>query len=431
MSLLRELFGPSQEEVWATLAQSVGGQFSPGGWLSVDTVQAVCGDWLVTLDTIHERKRTYTRVRAPFLNRDGFRFTVYRAGFFTELAKLLGTQDLELGYPFFDPEFVIQSNDPQKVGDLLANERIRRLIQLQPQVYFTIEDSEGWFGPTFPEGVDELQFKVEGLIKDLDQLRGLYDLFAEVLNHLGHLDSGSREDMTLHLEALGGPGGKLRSGEVLLWDGDLPRIRAARALRGVQDFRVTEALLRALPTADGELKLELIRCLGESQDSRAVPALLPYLGDVQRVPTQGFGWGSFREAAGLALKQLGQERTAAAFGAVVRGETERLSELDPTWRSTFVLALCGTLHSESLAEVAGAARALAAWGAVEALPDLRGALRRVRRSGKDAAAVDEAIRDLERHTALPRPSLAPAPTPEDLPLPSDSAGDRGGQSKAG
>ena len=37
---------------------------------------------------------------------------------------------------------------------------------------------------TFPEGVDELYFNVAGVIKDLDRLKLLYELFAETLDQL-------------------------------------------------------------------------------------------------------------------------------------------------------------------------------------------------------------------------------------------------------
>lgn len=416
MGLLRELFGPSKDEVWSALASSLGGRLTSGGWLGEQRVQAAAGDWIVTLDTTYENKTTYTRVRAPFVNRDGFRF--YRAGFFTPLGKLFGIQDLELGYPFFDPEFVIQSNQPQKVGELLASERIRNLIKLQPEVYFTVLDDEGWFGPAYPGGVDQLLFKVHGVIRDLDRLRALYDLFAEVLNGLCHLDSAYREDLQLHLETLYGPGGRIRHQGVILWDGDRPKIRAARALTGVRDPHVVDAFLRLLPGSEGELALALLRGLGEAGDLRAVGPLLPYLGDCRRAPDAAFGSAPFREAAEDALRNLGQEAAVAAFGAVLRGQTDRLAMLDPAWRPAFVAALRAALHSENLTEVSSAARALAEWGAVESLPDLRALARRLRPvGGAPVEAVDQAIRRLETHVTLPRPSEAPAPVSAELPRP--------------
>ena len=47
-------------------------------------------------------------MRAPYINPEGFRFTIYRKGFFSGLGKLLGMQDIEIGDPEFDEAFIIQ-----------------------------------------------------------------------------------------------------------------------------------------------------------------------------------------------------------------------------------------------------------------------------------------------------------------------------------
>ena len=47
-----------------------------------------------------------------------------------------------------------------------------------------MQDDEGWFGTTFPEGVDELYFRVNGVVKDIDRLKAMYELFAETLEQL-------------------------------------------------------------------------------------------------------------------------------------------------------------------------------------------------------------------------------------------------------
>ena len=74
------------------------------------------GPWTITLDTYTESTRrqshvTYTRMRAPYVNPEGFRFTIYRKGFFSDLGKLLGMQDIEVGDPEFDEAFIIKGND--------------------------------------------------------------------------------------------------------------------------------------------------------------------------------------------------------------------------------------------------------------------------------------------------------------------------------
>jgi hypothetical protein len=130
---------------------------------------------------------------------DGFRFTIYRKNLFSGLGKFLGMQDIEIGDPEFDREFIIKSNFETKAIVFFSNEKIRRLIQAQPSIRLEVKDGEGWFGATFPEGVDELYFQVTGVIKDLERLKSLYALFSEVLHHLCHIGSAYENDPHISL----------------------------------------------------------------------------------------------------------------------------------------------------------------------------------------------------------------------------------------
>jgi hypothetical protein len=162
-------------------------------------VEAHVKNWTITLDTYtvstgHSHV-TYTRMRAPFVSRDGFRFRIYRKSIFTGLGKMLGMQDIEIGQSVhFDEDFVIQGSDEYKVRSLFASSEIRRLIQEQPRISLELKDDEGTFRKKFPEGVDELHFQVMGVIKDVERLKKLFDLFSEVLEQLHTLGSASKEN---------------------------------------------------------------------------------------------------------------------------------------------------------------------------------------------------------------------------------------------
>ena len=138
-------------------------------------------------------------MRAPYVNPDGFRFKVYRKGFFSDLGKMLGMQDVEVGQPEFDDDFIIKGNDEGKLRQLFANAKIRALISAQKDINFSVKDDEGWFGPAFPDGVDELQFIVVGIIKDVERLKLLYDLFAETLDELCRIGSAYQSDPGVRL----------------------------------------------------------------------------------------------------------------------------------------------------------------------------------------------------------------------------------------
>lgn len=198
MGLLRKLFGPSKNEIWRQLSEQIGGHFYPGGLFSHSSVVAIHRQWTITLDTYSqgggETSTDYTRMRAPYINKDGFWFTIYRKGFFTGVGKLFGMQDIEIGDPTFDDAFVIKGNDEQQLRKLFADAVIRQLIEQQPKFHLTVKDNEGWLRKRFPEGVDELLFEVEGIIKDVEQLRSLYELFAGILDRLCQIGSADEED---------------------------------------------------------------------------------------------------------------------------------------------------------------------------------------------------------------------------------------------
>jgi hypothetical protein len=204
MSILRKIFGPSKDEVWRQLCSEIGADFIEGGFWRGNKVEAHAKEWTITLDTFvvstGKTSIPFTRLRAPYVNKDGFRFRIYRKSIFSGLGKLFGMQDIEAGHADFDREFIIQGNDENKVRLLLGNAEIRRLLEAQPAIHLEVKDDEGWFGTAFPEGVDELYFQVAGVIKDVERLKTLYELFAETLNHLCHIGSAYEDDPRLALK---------------------------------------------------------------------------------------------------------------------------------------------------------------------------------------------------------------------------------------
>jgi len=193
MSLLKEIFGPSKEEVWKKLSDEIGANFIDGGFFRGDKIIARVKEWVITIDTYTvsngKTNTTFTRIRAPYINKDNFRFKIHRKGLLSGLGKIFAVEDIEIGFSEFDEDFIINGNNTEKVNKLFSNPNIRELIQFQKGIFLEIRDDEGWFGTEFPEGVDELYFQVYGVIKDIDRLKKLYYLFAEILNQLCIIDS--------------------------------------------------------------------------------------------------------------------------------------------------------------------------------------------------------------------------------------------------
>jgi hypothetical protein len=222
MNLLRRIFGAGHNEVWKQLSEELGARFIKGGFFKGSKVEARVKNWTVTLDTftVSTGKTTvvYTRMRAPFVNEGGFRFSIYRKSAFSAVGKLLGMQDVEVGGPKiesqgplfgvpsyvdpdfiessdpeFDREFIIKSNDEEKVGELFKRFRIRELLRSQPAIELQIKSRGGWPDGAKDKGTDELYFHVAGVIKDLRRLKLLFELYAEVLDGIHSPESASEK----------------------------------------------------------------------------------------------------------------------------------------------------------------------------------------------------------------------------------------------
>lgn len=192
MGFFKGFFGPNREEMWRKLSDDIGADYIDGGFWKGDKVEIEHGEWTITLDTYtvsnsngnSTSSTTYTRIRAPYVNPEGFRFNIYRRSIFSPLGKFFGMQDVEVGFPEFDDAFIIKGNDETKLKQLFANERIRGLIEAQPSINFSVLDDEGWFASKYPDGVDCLKFQSVGVLKETERLKTLYWLFAETLDHL-------------------------------------------------------------------------------------------------------------------------------------------------------------------------------------------------------------------------------------------------------
>lgn len=203
MGFLRSVFGPSQNEIWSQIATDIGGEYIDQGFWKTNELRYRHAEWELLLDTFTvstgKSSTTYTRMRAPFVNKDGLYFKVYRESIFSGAGRFFGMQDLQIGNPFFDDAFVIKGNNEAKVRLLLADPNLQELIDQQSQISFEIRDDEGWFGATFPEGVDELYFQRVGVMKDVAELKALFQLFCLALHRLVRIDSAYEDDPNVQL----------------------------------------------------------------------------------------------------------------------------------------------------------------------------------------------------------------------------------------
>ena len=197
MGFFKSIFGPSKDEIWGQIAQDIDGEYNDAGFFGRDVLKYRHGEWEIHLDTFtrssnsgqHQSSTTYTRMRVPFKNKDQLYFKIFPENFFSPVGKFFGLQDIQIGDSFFDDSFVIKGNNESRIKEFLSDSRVRELIQAQPRVHLEVKDDEGWFGASFPAGVDELYFETYGVIKDPHTVKLLFELFTTILDRLVEIDS--------------------------------------------------------------------------------------------------------------------------------------------------------------------------------------------------------------------------------------------------
>lgn len=197
------LFGPSQNEIWAQLSEEVNGSFVKGSFFKGSRVEVSHEPWTIYLDTFSvstgQTSVMYTRMRAPFINLHNLYFKIYKRGIFSEMGKLFGMQDIEVGYSDIDEDYIIKGNNETAIKNLLASSRIRNLIKEQPRFHLEIKESEGLFGPTLKQNERILYFQADRVITDVSLLKSLFNLFGEIMEELNRLGYASSERPSVQL----------------------------------------------------------------------------------------------------------------------------------------------------------------------------------------------------------------------------------------
>ena len=188
MGKLLARFGTSRKEIWRKLSAELDARYIEGTWRKSDRVEVEHGPWTITLDAYTVMANNvplhFTRMRAPFANREQLRMRIYRSTIFSGIGKWLGMQDIEVGSLQFDKDFIVQGSDEHMVRRFCGSEELRRGMLAQKTFDMSVKDDEGWFGPKYPAGSDVLGVTVSGHLTDPERIRALFDLFSEALEQL-------------------------------------------------------------------------------------------------------------------------------------------------------------------------------------------------------------------------------------------------------
>ncbi|MFK7971651.1 MAG: DUF3137 domain-containing protein [Bacteroidia bacterium] len=191
-----DLFGNHKREIWKQLAEQLNADFFRGKGFKPDWVEAYHGNWAITLDLFVVDKMTFTRIRAPYINRDDFTFKIVREHVGHRVGKALGLQqDVEVGQERFDRDFIVKGSDERKLQMMFENPHIRELLSFEKNMQFMLRKEAPLFQkPRFPDDVNEVYYHAGTIIKDLERLHDLFELFAHTLDHLCAIGTAYKDD---------------------------------------------------------------------------------------------------------------------------------------------------------------------------------------------------------------------------------------------
>lgn len=118
----------------------------------------------------------YTTISADLPVRNDFEFLIQPEDFLNRIGKFFGGQDIVLGYPEFDSNVLVKSNNPQQLKTLFTDEATRSTF---------VQLSGYSFGTTTPhEGEHKvLELHVQRAVTG-NELKLAFEAFISVLNQL-------------------------------------------------------------------------------------------------------------------------------------------------------------------------------------------------------------------------------------------------------
>ena len=182
---------PDEIDPWKQLSDQIRAEFI-GQEQGKYALRLRVREWSIVLDHYEGYARygriTYTRMRAPYENTDGFSFNILSVWPGWEHFKLFRTlrwPQRQLG------DVVIRANDAFKLRTLLANPRLEHLIQTTSLSARFREQVVCRYSTDVLPRDEVLYFESAHFSADVERLSALFDLFAEMLLQLRNIGSAS------------------------------------------------------------------------------------------------------------------------------------------------------------------------------------------------------------------------------------------------
>ncbi len=195
----------SNDYAWKEFSRRVNGIRELGKHTLFGRITYEVYPWVLVLDTYARAMPTnidemveglistdleeYTRLQTQFTNHDAFICEIYSSSFPDMIWKFFGMQDIKIGDKLIDREFIIKSNDKNKISVLLQNNEIRDLLQILPNIHLRVNSESRLFSSLHPAANNEVILEINEVITDLGTLSSMHEFFIHFLNNLCILDT--------------------------------------------------------------------------------------------------------------------------------------------------------------------------------------------------------------------------------------------------
>ena len=118
-----------------------------------------------------------TRLTTHLAGNRGFHFAIHPEDFLYKIGKLFGMEDIQTGYPEFDKNVIVKTNDPQLFKTLFADAEVRHVFENLSGYSFKIlphDEREG----------DHLELYILRGITNASELQPIVDAFVTVATAL-------------------------------------------------------------------------------------------------------------------------------------------------------------------------------------------------------------------------------------------------------
>ena len=104
----------------------------------------------------------YTRMRALYLDKDGFRFRMRRRSFLGRVLSIFGQPTAKTEFSEIDRYFAVKTTDETKMAHLLDSISLRLVMMRQPGLCLEVKTRDSIYGRPLSKGVRELYLQIEG-----------------------------------------------------------------------------------------------------------------------------------------------------------------------------------------------------------------------------------------------------------------------------